>query len=628
MELTVVLCSLWWLTYSSYAQQMPQLEVRPIPTNHTVYTVPLGKVHFIGGNWNIFTYINLSCVNREVSDFETTQLKAKNYCISLVSNSTNNYCTLYSTSVNGLAHQIKMYLDNVQFYINPNHQSRRKRGLINGVGRLSNYLFGTLDDKDATKFHKEIDQLKTKQVDMIRISDSQTTVIQSLFNTFNSQTNLTNERFELIQNELINIKKDTLSQIDTNKFLQWTSGMEEINALLLSHATYLINKLTKLITILEQAALGKFHPFLINTKTIELELTRVDSELARSGLKSFVRFIPDKVRWVDLISVDVHTHPEQIIFKLSLPLIREPQGMLYKIWPLPYPEPGDQLFYVIDIKSHYIITDALTEHYFVISGDSINPYCKPVKDSYFCNGELISVTTHPCTTCECLIITNQTSTSEKLCKHKVFPLSNSLWMHDIDQNNWVRVGRNTTTVKVKCSQEQAFDIPLPKRSLLKLKGGCRLIDNGLTIFSLYDPLNSTVEFNNLPPVFFKDFNITNVTNSLHFHDVPRLIKISPSEMSNIGVEISEIKRLEALRDSEVTIPSSTPHHIFLYLILTMIVVGSIIYKVVGKHISQHTCFGKSKEVSVVEESSSKSVDDVAVKSNQKESCTPRHHLTE
>jgi vacuolar-type H+-ATPase subunit I/STV1 len=63
---------------------------------------------------------------------------------------------------------------------------RFKRGVFNFIGGISKILFGTMDSEDASYYAKKISNLEKEQIDFLRLSKEQITVVKSTLQSLNS----------------------------------------------------------------------------------------------------------------------------------------------------------------------------------------------------------------------------------------------------------------------------------------------------------------------------------------------------------------------------------------------------------------------------------------------------------
>jgi hypothetical protein len=63
---------------------------------------------------------------------------------------------------------------------------RKKRGVFNLVGEISKILFGTVDDEDAIYYADKISLLEREQLDFLKLSKEQISVVRTTLRSVNS----------------------------------------------------------------------------------------------------------------------------------------------------------------------------------------------------------------------------------------------------------------------------------------------------------------------------------------------------------------------------------------------------------------------------------------------------------
>jgi len=63
---------------------------------------------------------------------------------------------------------------------------RFKRGVFNFIGGISKILFGTMDNEDATYYAEKISNLEKEQIDFLKLSKEQITIVKSTLRSLNS----------------------------------------------------------------------------------------------------------------------------------------------------------------------------------------------------------------------------------------------------------------------------------------------------------------------------------------------------------------------------------------------------------------------------------------------------------
>jgi vacuolar-type H+-ATPase subunit I/STV1 len=63
---------------------------------------------------------------------------------------------------------------------------RSKRGVFNFIGGISKILFGTMDSEDTSHYAEKISSLEREQIDFLKLSKEQITVVKSILRSLNS----------------------------------------------------------------------------------------------------------------------------------------------------------------------------------------------------------------------------------------------------------------------------------------------------------------------------------------------------------------------------------------------------------------------------------------------------------
>jgi hypothetical protein len=74
--------------------------------------------------------------------------------------------------------------DIITDYLSPN-SFRTKRGILDFVGDVLKFLFGTLMQSDAKEYNQHINELEKEQKEFLHISKEQMTVLKSTITSFN-----------------------------------------------------------------------------------------------------------------------------------------------------------------------------------------------------------------------------------------------------------------------------------------------------------------------------------------------------------------------------------------------------------------------------------------------------------
>ena len=91
-------------------------------------------------------------------------------------------------------------------------QSRYKRGVFNFIGGISKILFGILDNEDANYYSEKINSLEKEQLEFLRLSREQITVVESTLKFLNSTLLAVSDNERILSKGLEDMAKHIITQ--------------------------------------------------------------------------------------------------------------------------------------------------------------------------------------------------------------------------------------------------------------------------------------------------------------------------------------------------------------------------------------------------------------------------------
>ncbi|KAH9635227.1 hypothetical protein HF086_006014 [Spodoptera exigua] len=143
---------------SDGSQQRSGTQITNLEPERPIYYDTVGKVELIHDEWTLLTYYNLTDYWHGIQHIDSYINGVYGLCEKIH----QSYC---KPTIDQLSHE----MDLLNFYntilLAPHKQlsSRKKRGLIDGVGMIANSLFGVLDQNFANKYHKDIEAIQQNE---------------------------------------------------------------------------------------------------------------------------------------------------------------------------------------------------------------------------------------------------------------------------------------------------------------------------------------------------------------------------------------------------------------------------------------------------------------------------------
>lgn len=177
--------------FSFISRSDTQYQINYIQQPAGFYFQTIGKLELSNTQWQLLTYINI------------TNYEAKYDQIGDIIKRVEKSCQLgHQLEIQGIQHTCNQYRHQASIFlteINNNKEhiikvierptvnnNRKKRGIINLVGRAANVLFGFCDDADSNYFYNKIKELEESKHWTIHVLDSQIRVLKSIISNVNS----------------------------------------------------------------------------------------------------------------------------------------------------------------------------------------------------------------------------------------------------------------------------------------------------------------------------------------------------------------------------------------------------------------------------------------------------------
>jgi hypothetical protein len=150
-----------------------------------VYFEDLGHVTLSNTAWTLVVYVPLQITTNQTTELEQYARYIDRTCARMtVRNWTA--CNHFGEIMGRKLQQIKDTEELMSDIVQRGDRGRRsKRGLINFVGKISETLFGTMDDDDAQFYHDQIERLEQGSATLTHLLQQQLTVVKSTLCTFN-----------------------------------------------------------------------------------------------------------------------------------------------------------------------------------------------------------------------------------------------------------------------------------------------------------------------------------------------------------------------------------------------------------------------------------------------------------
>lgn len=271
--------------------------------------VKLGLSYIVDNYHHIYYHINLTNIRKSL---KTTKITLFNVTAKLTNRTTPLYDLLLIRTQN-LLEQVKI----IEEFINHYSSKRPKRGLLNVIGKVHKYLYGTLDADDGERYEKYMKLLQENQNTLQNDISSTQTILKQVTRT--------------IDNQLININTNQKKlQAKLNEVTKLTQSTIELILLIdnIGNNIRILNELrTNIQTAINFAEINIMHYSILKYQ----ELQKIISKLPPDQKIPFDNII----KFYEVAHADVTIKNNLIIFYIAIPLITNKPYTLYRLYPIP-----------------------------------------------------------------------------------------------------------------------------------------------------------------------------------------------------------------------------------------------------------------------------------------------------
>jgi hypothetical protein len=446
-----------------------------------LYYERLGDAQLYNTEWRIVTYVNLDEADRNLDTVRKYAQLSIDFCKNHERTFWVNFTDCRKSSqfidikirevedMRLLVRQLTRDEEKINY-------SRARRGVFNFIGGLSKILFGTMDSEDASYYTDKISKLEREQIDFLKLSKEQITVVKSTLRSLNSTLMDVSENEKILSKGLEKMAQHINERDgEVKRMFTATSMLLTVN----DHSMQLeraINECRREYEILIDAIInsqkGVIQPHIITPAQIirQMKASQADipSELSLP--------IPLSAAYQNLvlriIDFDVFLRNNFLVYVIRLPLSNHVNYQVYHVLPLPIKiRNATNKFIFILPEREYLLMDA-ARHYFTKLKVNEIKECKQI-DSYHrvCRQKQPIRVTHLDEDCEAEML-QPIRVVPASCSQRIVEINQTTWTQ-LDNNEWLYVAPRPDTLTVLCSGQEPTDLEIVGTGKLKLNNVCK-----------------------------------------------------------------------------------------------------------------------------------------------------------
>lgn len=301
-------------------------EIKITPITAGILPFKLGKARLTSARHTFLHYFDL--------DLLIDQTTALNTQLSTIKTRFDDSKVKNDSTLNFLP--ISELIDHATYILNDAYEKlenikpiRSKRALANIVGKMSKWLFGTLDSDDGDHYEQSIRKLETNTKIVQSNTLQQITLNKQIINNFNKSITNLDINQKNIANKVNKLEKLLLRSLLTfEDYLQLQSVLNQI----ILNGQHLVTILDNIENALMFAKLNTLHSIVIS----HTDLSNILKTLTTFYDSNQIIKFKDSRTYYQLTSLQATFHNNRIIFAIHFPIVHPQTYNLYELYPIPF----------------------------------------------------------------------------------------------------------------------------------------------------------------------------------------------------------------------------------------------------------------------------------------------------
>ena len=440
----------------------------------------VGEAQLYSTEWRLLTYIDLQEADQNL---ETTKKYAQ-LSMEFCNKHTHTYwinltdCTKINRYTNRQIQEIeelKLLIRQLTRNGEGEHM-RFKRGVFNFIGGISKILFGTMDDEDASYYAEKISSLEKEQIEFLKLSKEQITVVKSTLRSLNSTLLAVSENERILSKGLeemarhVNERDGEIKDMFTGASMLLT--VNEHNMQLERALSECRREYNILIDAIMNSQKGILQPHIVTPAQIMKQLKASQADIPSDLSLPIPMSATYQNLIVNIIDLDVFVKNNFLVYVIRLPLTNHVNYNLYHVLPLPIKiKNSDTQFTFILPEREYLLMDVAKRYYARLKVNEIKE-CKIISSHYrVCKQNSPVQITHLHEECEVEMLQSIRSIPPS-CSQRIAEINQTIWTQ-LNDNEWLYIAPRSDVLTVLCPKQEPSDIEIIGTGKLILHSTCK-----------------------------------------------------------------------------------------------------------------------------------------------------------
>lgn len=456
-----------------------------------------------------------------------------------------------------ISKRIKRRLQTIQI-ITPSEETRKKRGIINGLGTTFKWLTGTLDAADGEHINKCLDQLEADDHKVQELLKQQIQIVTSTIKNFNNSINTMFLHENSVNKYITDIQDNVNENQDRIKVNSNLLLLLELCEILIESYQLIENEIRDIEDSITFSKLNVLHPSIIQPSELLNQLHLISQNLKHGALPTHAT-LTSLPTIVNLIDLNAFQTEKRLVFVLRIPLVSNDIFKLYHLYSIPTKNPSNNLFHLIIPESKYVGISTDNRLYIPMHSTA---NCKTISSTQKLCKDVIPLTLND-PNCETEVITQ---VSTKKCN----PIQIGFSDYNIIKlrlNRYILIVSQAIPVVTNCQGETSKTQLITSNSLLYLNPRCSAFIGSTQLYA-YDAKssNSTAE-DIIPIVPFDCCEEENQQTAKHLNLSE--IHIKNLNMDDLNIAQEQLKNQEKILNS-MNQQTFAERHLSAFSVITII----------------------------------------------------------
>lgn len=341
----------------------------------------------------------------------------------------NKACITFMQTTYPIVHEIELNFHSVMKVLAPSRKypeqlTRRTRGLINAVGRLTNVLFGVCSDEDANFFYTNIQNLRDSNEKSLHLAHEQLRIVSSVVQDVNSTIHDLETDYQKTRSTIDRLSEQAKRMLNAIDILSIKTNFDEHTTILSLLLNQFAWETQNLQTIINFALNGLMHTSVYPPSELYHELREIQLTLPPTlelpAMESHLA-LPELFR---ASTLSVVYSQQTLMFIARIPLLSTTPYNIYHKIPLPLTVAPGKIV-LIKPDTQYLAVSLNSEFHFSLT-ESQYLNCKTLFSYKLCLGlEFIFKRTET-DNCEVSLYNNPENLSD-ICNLRYLSVNTAIW---------------------------------------------------------------------------------------------------------------------------------------------------------------------------------------------------------